>query len=57
MGEKIICIFCGDVADIVNRSGSDVVICYYCGRETEFVLYRKNLDKWLDEVQKNPLGR
>ncbi|MBU0698252.1 MAG: hypothetical protein KKE59_02315 [Proteobacteria bacterium] len=54
MDNKIICIFCGNMAEIVNRSGSDMVICYYCGRETEFVLYRKNLDKWLDEVQKEP---
>ena len=54
MDEKIICISCGNKADIVNQNGSDMVICYHCKRETEFVLYRKKLDKWLDEVNKKP---
>lgn len=52
MGKKIICIFCGHKADIVAHGGSDIVICNHCGRETDFVEYRRMLDKWLDEINR-----
>ncbi len=41
-------------ADIIAKSGSNLVICNHCQRETEFVEYRKMLDDWLDEVQIEP---
>jgi len=50
--KKIVCIFCGHTADIVAKSGSNLVLCNHCQRETEFVEYRKKLDNWLDEVHK-----
>ena len=52
MSKKIVCIFCGEKADIINRGGSELVACSHCCRETEFGEYRENLDNWLDEVHK-----
>jgi len=48
--EKILCIFCGQRADIVEQHSSDIVICRNCHRETEFDTYRNMLDEWLDEI-------
>jgi hypothetical protein len=48
--EKILCIFCGQKADIVGKHNSDMVICKNCQKETEFDTYREMLDEWLDEI-------
>ena len=51
MDKKIVCIFCGHMADIVVKNESAMVVCNHCKRDTEFGVYRKMLDDWLDEVQ------
>jgi len=51
VGKQIVCIFCGHMADIVVKSDSALVVCNRCKKDTEFGLYRKMLDDWLDEVQ------
>jgi CxxC motif-containing protein len=51
VGKKIVCIFCGHMADIVVESDSALVACNYCKRDIQFGVYRKMLDDWLDEVQ------
>jgi len=48
--EKIHCIFCGGIADVIGQHSSEVVICKNCHREIEFDPYRILLDDWLDEI-------
>ncbi|MBU0985843.1 MAG: hypothetical protein KKH68_01210 [Proteobacteria bacterium] len=50
MGKKIVCIYCGQRADVVHQDDSDLVICKNCRRETAFGVYREMVDYWLDEV-------
>ena len=54
VGKKIVCIFCGRKADIVVAEGDSdmMVVCKHCGRETELSAYRKDLDSWLDEIDR-----
>ncbi|MFC1814119.1 hypothetical protein ACFL03_15655 [Thermodesulfobacteriota bacterium] len=51
--EKIHCIFCGALADIIRQNSSDMVICKNCHKEKEFDTYRKILGEWLDVVCQN----
>jgi len=54
VGKKIVCIFCGHMADIIVKSDLALVVCNHCKRDTEFGVYRKMLDDWLDEIQIKP---
>ncbi len=49
--EQIICIFCGQKADIVPKNNVSKAICGFCNKETEPVEYRKMVDQWLEKFQ------
>ena len=48
--EKIHCIFCGALAEIIRQYSSDIVVCNHCYKENEYGTYRILLDDWLDEM-------
>jgi hypothetical protein len=52
MTKEIICIFCGNTADIVVHGESDVVACKHCSSSTDYLEYRRKLDSWLEEVRR-----
>jgi len=52
VSKEIICIFCGNTADIVVHGGADIVACKHCSKETDYAEYRQKLDSWLEEVRR-----
>ena len=52
MPEQIICIVCGQKADVVKRGQSTMVICRYCNRETEVDEYQEIFNQWLGDIRK-----
>ena len=38
--KKIICIFCGRIAKIMEQDDLEIVVCPKCKRETELVTYQ-----------------
>jgi len=52
MADQIICIFCGNKADVAKRGQSTMVICGHCGRETEVDEYQEIFNKWLGDIRK-----
>ena len=50
MKRKIIaCIYCGKMADILDRGELRLVSCSNCNMETELGTYQETFDKWVDE--------
>lgn len=50
MKRKIIaCIYCGKMADILDRGELRLVSCRNCNMETELGTYQETFDKWVDE--------
>ncbi len=49
---KIICIFCGGLADIKRQNDLMVVSCPKCKRETAFDTYQDIFDKWMGDIRK-----
>jgi len=43
--DQIVCIFCGQKADIVQDGSVSVVVCGFCNRETELSEYKKMVDQ------------
>lgn len=51
-GKRIVCIFCGGLADIKRQNDLMVVSCPKCKRETEFDTYQDIFDKWMGDIRK-----
>jgi hypothetical protein len=51
--KKIVCIFCGNIADIVRQGKVRRVICSACNKETDLDHYQKIFDQWVDEIRKD----
>lgn len=49
--EKIICIFCGRIAEIKEQGDLKVVACPKCKRETELNEYQEIFDQWLGDIR------
>ena len=47
MAEKIVCIYCGQKADIQKQDSVSMAVCSYCNKETELSEYKKMIDLWL----------
>ena len=50
VAEKIVCIFCGQRADIVKQDNVSMAICNHCNQETELSEYKKMIDLWLASI-------
>jgi phage FluMu protein Com len=51
-GKRIVCIFCGGLADIKRQNGLMVVSCPKCKRETELDTYQDIFDNWMGDIRK-----
>lgn len=49
--DQIICIFCGEKADIKTHDGNSKTVCSYCNRETELKEYEKILNRWWESLK------
>ena len=49
--EKIICIFCGRIAQIKEQDDLKIVVCPKCKRETELAAYQDIFDQWLGDIR------
>jgi len=49
--EKIICIFCGKIAQIKEQNDLKIVVCPKCKRETELDTYQDIYDQWLGDIR------
>ena len=49
--ERIICIFCGNIAQIKEQDDLKIVVCLKCERETELVAYQDMFDQWLGDIR------
>ena len=49
--EKIICIFCGKIAQIKAQGDLKIVVCPKCKRETELGAYQDIFDLWLGDIR------
>jgi hypothetical protein len=49
---RIICIFCGKQADIVNEDDLSIVACSHCKRKTELDDYQEMFDQWIGDIRK-----
>jgi len=49
--EKIICIFCGKIAQIKEQNDLMIVVCPKCKRETELDTYQDIYDQWLGDIR------
>ena len=50
--KKIVCVFCGDLADIFPRGEFYLVSCPECGRENELKAYQRMIEQMVDEKRK-----
>jgi len=50
--KKIVCIHCGNVADIIRKGELRTVSCSNCNKETELDTYQKIFDQWIDDIRK-----
>lgn len=48
--KEIICIFCGQKADIIKDAELSKAVCAHCNRETELVEYNKMVALWLKSL-------
>jgi nucleoid DNA-binding protein len=48
---KIVCIFCGGLADIKKQNDLMVVSCPKCKRETELDTYQDIFDNWMGDIR------
>ena len=49
---KIVCIFCGGIANIKDQNNLIVVSCPKCKRETELDKYQDIFDNWMGDIRK-----
>ena len=49
--EKIICIFCGKIAQIEEQDNLKIVVCPKCKRETDLDTYQDIFDQWLGDIR------
>jgi len=49
--EKIICIFCGKIAQIKEQDDLKIVVCTKYKRETELDTYQDIFDQWLGDIR------
>ena len=49
--EKIICIFCGKIAQIKEQDDLKIVVCPKCKRETELDTYQDIFYQWLGDIR------
>ena len=49
--EKIICIFCGTIANVKEQDNLIIVSCPRCKRETEVDEYQAIFDQWLGDIR------
>ena len=50
--KMIACIFCGNMADIIEKDELRFVSCSNCKQETELGTYQETFDHWVDEKRK-----
>jgi hypothetical protein len=50
---KIVCIFCGGIANIKDQNNLIVVSCPKCKRETALDTYQDIFDKWMGDIRKD----
>jgi hypothetical protein len=43
------CIYCGNLADIINKGELKFVSCSNCNKETELGTYQEIFDKWVHD--------
>jgi phage FluMu protein Com len=48
---KIVCIFCGGLANIRDQNNLIVVSCPKCKRETELDTYQDIFDNWMGDIR------
>ncbi len=51
MMDQIICIFCGEKADIKIGEHISKAVCNHCNRETELNEYKKMIDRWWESLK------
>lgn len=49
--DQIICIFCGEKADIEIGERVSMAVCNHCNRETELNEYKKMIDRWWESLK------
>jgi hypothetical protein len=49
--DRIVCIFCGNAADIVKEGKLIVIACSHCKRETELDAYKDMFQQWIDDIR------
>jgi phage FluMu protein Com len=49
--EKIICIFCGAIANVKEQDNLIIVSCPRCKRETEVDEYQEIFNQWLGDIR------
>jgi hypothetical protein len=54
--DKIICIYCGNKALIVNEKKSKFVHCNFCKTKINLEKYNKRLEKWLADIKKKNIS-
>lgn len=58
MKRKIIaCIYCGNLADIIEKGELEWVSCSNCKRETELGTYQEIIDQWVDEKRRGAYAK
>lgn len=50
--KKIVCVFCGNLADIVSQDELYWVSCSRCSKETELKAYQKMIDRAVDQKRR-----
>jgi len=49
--DQIVCIFCGQKADIQKQDSLSKAVCSYCNKETELSEYKKIVELWFASLK------